>query len=95
MDSHFLQLVGTAMSTKPATICQSFHGLLQRNHPQSLDLGNPLLKKVHRRHLPDLLRHYQPAAIPTGLHEPPPPHNQVHFSTLQPTNILPRHEDPH
>ena len=45
----------------------------QRNHLQSLYLGNSLPKQVHRQYLPDLPRNLQPASIPTRLHQPPPP----------------------
>ena len=93
MDKHFLQLFGTAMRTKAARpYVKLFMGGHENNHTRTLYLGNPLLEKVHRPHLPDLLKHYQPASIPTRLHEPLPPQNQVHLSTLHPTNILPRHE---
>ena len=77
LSRHFLQMVGTSMGTK-AAIYHLFHRPSQRNHSGSLYLGNPLLEEIYRRHFPDLPKHYQPAPIPRGLHEPPP-HNQIHF----------------
>ena len=62
---------------------------------RSFYLGNILLKKVHRWHLLDLPRNYQPVPIPTVFYEPTPSHYKIHLSKLHPTNILHRHEDPH
>ena len=77
------------------TICQLLHGFSQRNLLGSLYLGNPFLEEIHRWHLPDLPRHHQTTPVHEGFHEQPQPHNQIHFWTLHPREIFPRHEDPH
>ena len=76
------------------TICRPLHGPSRRNHPGSLHLGNSFLEKIHRWHLPDVPSHHQITPIHEVFHEQPPPHDQIHFSTLHTRDILPRHEDP-
>lgn len=66
-----------------------------KNYPGMLYLSNPFQEKIHRQHFPDPSRHYYSALISRELHEPPPHYIRVHLSTLHPTNILPKHEDPH
>ena len=96
IDRHFLQLVHTAMGTKTALweLCQPLHGLSWRNHLGSLHLGSSYLEEIHRWHLPDLPRHHHTTAIHEGFNEQPPPHDQIHFWTLQPRDFFFRHEDP-
>ena len=79
MGRYFLHLVDSQWNQSCPTIYQTLYRPPQRNHSGSLYLGNTLLKDIHRQHLPDLPRYYQPTLILTGLHEPPPTRNQIHL----------------
>ena len=96
MYRHSLELVVTAMGTKVAPpYANLFMGHNKETIREAFVWAILLLEEFRDHILPDLPQQYQPVPIPTGLHEPPPPHNQVHFSTLHPTDILPRNKDPH
>ena len=58
MDKHFPQLVGTAMGTKAAPPYTNFSWAATKKLSGSFHMGNPLLEKVHRWHLPGFPRHY-------------------------------------
>ena len=96
MDSHFLQLVGTAMGTKAVPpYANLFMGPHEETIWETFIWAIPPREEIHRRYLPDLSRHYRTAPVHERLHEQPPSHNQIHLRILHPRDILSRHEDPH
>ena len=96
MGRHFLQLSSTAMVTKAfPTYINLFLGHHDEIIRKAFIWAISFWEEIHRRHLRDLPRHYQTTPIHERFHDQPPTHDQIHFSTLQPIVILPRHADPH
>ena len=91
----FSNLLTQPWELRPPHHLPTFSWDVTKRYPGSLDLVNTFLEEIHRSYFPDLSWHHQTTPIHEGLHEQPPPHDQIHFRTLHPRNILPRYKDPY